>query len=56
MLHKYSSCSENKLWIKKRLKFKNNIVTPENELTQLEELYVKLNLSKRIAHHESGVF
>ena len=40
----------------KRLKFKNNIVTPENELTQLEELYVKLNLSKRIAHHESGVF
>tara|TARA_R110000796_G_scaffold56216_4_gene130463 strand:- start:552 stop:896 length:345 start_codon:yes stop_codon:yes gene_type:complete len=40
----------------KRLKFKNNIVTPENELTQLEELYVKLNLSNRIAHYESGVF
>ena len=40
----------------KRLKFKNNVVSPENELTPLEELYVKLNLSKRIANHESGIW
>tara|TARA_R110001606_G_C14894536_1_gene593155 strand:+ start:101 stop:448 length:348 start_codon:yes stop_codon:yes gene_type:complete len=40
--------------VEKRLEFKNNIVTPEDELTALEELYVKLNLSKRIAHHDSG--
>lgn len=40
----------------KKLKYKNNIVTPENKLTQLEELYVKLNLSDKIAHHESGIW
>lgn len=40
----------------KKLKYKDNIVTPENKLTQLEELYVKLNLSDRIAHHESGIW
>ncbi len=40
----------------KRLKYKNNIVTPESKLTHLEELYVKLNLSERIADHESGMW
>tara|TARA_R110001606_G_scaffold337585_1_gene485649 strand:- start:1 stop:345 length:345 start_codon:yes stop_codon:yes gene_type:complete len=40
----------------KKLKFKNNVVTPFQGLTQLEELYVRLNLSKNIAHQESGVW
>tara|TARA_B100000768_G_scaffold139252_2_gene130514 strand:+ start:1201 stop:1545 length:345 start_codon:yes stop_codon:yes gene_type:complete len=42
--------------IEKKLKFKNNVVTPLQELTALEELYVKLNLGTRIAHHESGIW
>ena len=37
----------------KKLKFKNNIVTCFQELTSLEELYIGLNLSRNIVHHES---
>ncbi len=42
--------------VEKVLKFKNNIVYPQHDLTPLEELYISLNLSRNIESEKKNFF